>query len=276
MSNYYVETYKYLIDFHGASHGHFLEYVINTWIYNGPRVEIFTNLGTSHLPRKNPIYQEHRMIKCGHFTEYNISHDAPEKVVRITVNGKAAQQIHIVNVMYRSGDVPLETKYKMIPLDVVDNPSLLRTNWFSKFTDAEHIYKLDYEWLWPQTPAFEFPMDHLYDLTAFYQTLQQCADFLEQRFTPDQELCAIWKKFIEMNQGLQCYKKSRQIVESALTNQDFVFDSNESEQALINVMLTDTVNLYDGPLFEDHTYPTNAKQIWQHIQRHINEFDDKF
>jgi hypothetical protein len=119
-------------------------------------------------------------------------------------------------------------------------------------------------------------MENLYELTAFYQTLQECAAFLEQKFTPDQELCTVWQKFIEMNQGLQCYKKSKQIVELALTDQDFVFDSNESEQALINVILTTTVNLYDGPLFNNNTYPTNTKQFWQYIQRHLNEFDSKF
>jgi hypothetical protein len=44
-----------LIDFHGATHGHFLEYIINTWIYQGSRVDnVFTELGTCHNPGNNP------------------------------------------------------------------------------------------------------------------------------------------------------------------------------------------------------------------------------
>jgi hypothetical protein len=277
MSNQHIKKYKYLIDFHGASHGHFLEYVINTWIYNGPRVpRVFTELGTSHLPKQNPDYQANCMIKCGHYTEYQVVQDPPEKIVRITVDTKVGQQIHMVNVMHRAGDITLETSYKLIPSDVLDMPALLRTNWFSKLTDAENLYKLDYKWRWPNTDAFEFPMKNLYDLTLFYQTLQRCADFLEQKFTPDQELYTTWQQFIDMNQGLQCYKKSKKIVELALANQDFEFDSNESEQALINAILTNTVNMYDGPLFNDNLYPTNTMQIWQCIQAHLKEFDNKY
>lgn len=277
MSDHHIKKYKYIIDFHGASHGHFLEYVINTWIFNGFRVpRVFTDLGTSHLPRQNFEYQANRMIKCGHYTEHPVVHDRPEKIVRITVDTKVGQQIHMVNVMHRVGDITLDSSYKRIPSDVLDVPVLLRTNWFSKLTDAENLYKLDYKWRWPEADAFEFAMENLYDLTLFYQTLQRCADFLEQKFTPDQELYATWQQFVEMNQGLQCYKKSKKIVELALANQDFEFDSNEFEQALINAILTTTVNMYDGPLFVDNLYPTNTKQIWQYIQAHLNEFDKKY
>lgn len=277
ISNYTRKDFKYLIDFRGASHGHFLEYVINTWIYNGPKVlEVFTDLGTSHLPRLDSDYQQSCMIKCGHYSELNIEQTVPEKVVRVTVNEKVSQQIHMVNVMYRVGDVTLKGSYKRIPSDVVNTPVLLRTNWFSKLTDIENTYKLDHTWYWPEIESFEFPMKACYDITEFYQTLQNCADFLGQKFTPDQELCRVWNKFVEQNQGLHCYKKSKKIVELSLADEDFEFDSNAAEQALINTILTTTVNLYDGPLFEDNTYPTNTKQIWQCIQHHLDKFDTKY
>lgn len=276
-SNSTRRDFKYVIDFHGASHGHFLEYVINTWIYNGPRAtEVFTDLGTSHLPRLDPAYQQSRMIKCGHYTELKIDQTVPEKVVRVTVNEKASQQIHMVNVMYRVGDVTLDGSYKLIPPDVVNTPALLRTNWFSKLTDIENTYKLDHTWRWPESESFEFPMKSLYTITEFYETLQCCASFLGQKFTPDQELSRVWNEFVGKNQGLQCYKKSNKIVELALANQDFEFESSAPEQALINSILITTVNLYDGPLFEDNIYPTNTKQIWQCIQQHLDKFDSKY
>ena len=38
------------IDFHGSTHGHFLEYVINAWIMGMPRESqsVFTNTGACH------------------------------------------------------------------------------------------------------------------------------------------------------------------------------------------------------------------------------------
>jgi hypothetical protein len=266
-----------VIDFHGASHGHFLEYLINTWIFNCPRVpEVFTDLGTSHLPRKDNAYTFNRQIRCGHFTEKNIPCPAPEKIVRVTVNSRVEQQIHMINIMYRVGDVTLEGSYKLIPSDVLKSTAALRTNWFSKLTDIENTYKLDYKWRWPEVDAFEFPMENLYDLTSLCQTMQLCARFLEQKFTPDQEFYAVWNKFIELNQGLQCYRTSKKIVELALGDIDFAFDLTVPEQALTNAMLTTTANMHDGPLFVDEQYATNSKQIWQHICTHLAEFDNKF
>jgi hypothetical protein len=277
MSNYLRKDFNYVIDFHGASHGHFLEYLINTWIYNGPRVpRVFTDLGTSHMPRLDPDYRDGCMIKCNHYTELNIENSVPEKIVRISIDDQPSQWIHMVNVMYRVGDVSLEKSYTRIPSEVVKSPSSLRTNWFSKLTDAENTYKIDYEWRWPESDAFYFPMHHLYDLTALYQTMNQCAAFLEQKFTPDQEFCKVWKEFVEFNQGLQCYQRSKKIVEMAFENKDFEFEAIEPEQALINVLLATTVNMHDGTLFTDDQYPTNTKQLWTIIKTHLDEFDNKF
>lgn len=275
---HHQNTYKYIIDFHGASHGNFLEYVINTWIYNGPKIsKVFTDLGTCHLPRYDLDYLKHRMIKCEHYTEkqYNPIH-SPEKIVRITVSTRLEKQIHMINLMHRPGDITLENSYKAIPPTVVNSPALLRNDWFGKLTDVTNSYKLDYEWRWPDVGAFEFPFECFYDLTKFYKTLQRCADFLEQKFVPDQVLYATWHEFIKMNQGAQCYAKSKKIVELALGNQDFDFDSNEYEQAFINVILGDTANICSGSLFTDSQYPTNTKQIWQCIQQHLDNFDSKF
>jgi hypothetical protein len=266
-----------VIDFHGASHGHFLEYLINTWIFNGPRVpKVFTDLGTSHLPREDISYTFNRQIKCGHFTENNIPCATTEKIVRVTVNSRIEQQIHMINVMHRIGDVTLEGSYKLIPSDVLKSTATLRNNWFSKLTDIENSYKLDYKWRWPEIDAFEFPMENLYDLTLLCQTMQLCASFLDQKFTLDQEFYAVWNKFIELNQGLQCYRLSKKVVELALGNINFAFDLTVPEQALTNAILTTTVNMHDGPLFVDEQYATNARQIWQHIQTHLDEFDNKF
>ena len=270
-------TYKNIIDFYGASHGHFLEYLINTWIFDGLRVStVFTDLGTSHLPKQEQSYRSTSQISCGHFTEKNAPSQVPTKIVRVTANSQVEQQIHMVNVMYRAGDITLDTSYKMIPTDVLKSTVALRTNWFSKLTDIENNYKLDHIWRWPEVDAFEFPMENLYDLILLCQTMQSCANFLEQKFTPDQEFYTVWNKFIELNQGLQCYLKGKKVIELALGNIDFALDLTVTEQAMVNAILTTTVNMHDGPLFINEQYATNTKQIWPHIQSHLAEFDYKF
>jgi hypothetical protein len=266
-----------IIDFHGATHGHFLEYIINSWIFNGPRVgQVFTDLGTSHLPRQDARYQHSRMIECDHFTEKSYDRSCPKKIVQVNVKTSVGRWIHMVNVMYRVGDVTLPNSYKLIPDHVVGSPAKLRMDWFSKFLDDENSYPLDYVWNWPEVTGFDFPMENLYNLSTFYQTLHECAAYLEQKFTPDQELYTIWKKFMELNQGTQIYNKSKQIVELALGQENYEFSSIEPEQALINVLLSQIIGIHDGPLFTNNIYPTNTIEIWTLIRDHLNNFDNRF
>jgi hypothetical protein len=61
------------IDFYSGSHGHFLEYVINTYIFKGSKIKnIFTDLGTSHLIRDDISYMDQRMVEARHYSEFNL------------------------------------------------------------------------------------------------------------------------------------------------------------------------------------------------------------
>jgi hypothetical protein len=266
-----------IIDFRGATHGHFLEYVINSWIFGGPRVtQVFTELGTSHRPGQDNRYLHSRLIKCGHFTESSIDRSCPKKIIQINVKTPVGRWIHMINVMYRAGDIALPNSYKCIPEDIVSSPAKLRMNWFSKFRDEENSYPLDHVWNWPEVNGFDFPMENLYDLSAFYKTLHECAAYLEQKFTPDHELYTIWKKFMQLNQGIQIYNKSKQIAELALGQENYKFSSVEPEQALTNVLLSETVGIHDGPMFTNDVYPTNTIEIWKSVKDHLDNFDNRF
>lgn len=267
-----------LIDFHGATHGHFLEYIVNTWIYQGPRVDnVFTELGTCHKPQRNPTYLAGRQIYCGHFTELGVGGNvSPKKLVRITTDTDRGKMIHMINNMYRVGDITLLGSYQNIPAEVRNSAVRLRNDWYSKLVDDENQYRLHYEWRWTTTPSFEFPMENLYDLSMLYQTMYDCASYLEQRFVPDQELYQIWHQFMDLNQGVQMFNKCKKLVESALAQHSVEFDSTEPEQALINVMLGHVVGLFDGPLFSHDQYPTNTMALWDHVVTQLNTFDQKF
>ena len=64
------------IDFHGSTHGHFLEYVTNVYIMQTTpsKTSIFKPpTYSAHAPDDN--YKDNRLIKCGHFSnpKYNLS-----------------------------------------------------------------------------------------------------------------------------------------------------------------------------------------------------------
>jgi hypothetical protein len=269
-----------LIDFHGATHGHFVEYIINTWIYQGPRVDnAFTELGTCHNPRQDANYCKNLQIWCNHFTELSKERpylSTPVKIVRITVDTQEGKIIHMINNMYRVADITLERSYQKIPLNVRSSPSRLRNDWYSKLTDRENQYRLDYAWRFPEVLAFEFAMESLYDATALYRTMQECAAYLEQRFIPDVKFYETWQQFITLNQGVQMFNKCKHLVESTLAKHSIDFDSIAPEQALINAMLGQTVGIFDGVLFANDQYPTNTLELWDLVLNHLDVFDQKF
>ena len=102
-----------LLDFYSGSHGHFLEYLINVYIFQCPLVDkFFTNLGTSHGIRNSSNYMNSRLIVAGHYSEFNIPIADPTSVVRIQLNSDYGKAIYQINVDCRTGDIPTEKKRK--------------------------------------------------------------------------------------------------------------------------------------------------------------------
>ena len=62
----------------------------------------------------------------------------------------------------------------------------------------------------------------------------------------------------------------------SLAGNNIEFDSTICEQALINSMLTQTVGIFDGELFDRDNYPSNTSQLWNQIDRHLKTFDQRF
>jgi hypothetical protein len=266
-----------LLDFFSGSHGHFLEYVINTWLFKGPRVaNIFTDLGTSHLIRKNTSYLQHRIIESGHYSEFNYDQGTPDKVIRISINDSWANWIYQINVLSRAGDIPLEKKLSLTPLSVRLNPSKLRNEWYAKFNLVENGYSVPGNWRWQDISSFDFPMESLFDPIDFYHELYKLSNFLETTFVPDIELSNLLHEFLNKNQGWTHYKDCKNIIRAVFSGNNVEFSSNEILQALINSSLTESIGMFDGDLFDCCEYPTSTSQIWQLIEKHLHTFDSKF
>ena len=77
---------KFLIDFEPGAHGHFLELVLNKYVfgvkYDGD--DIFQSSGAAHKIRLNQDYQKNKFVGSGHFFWSNWSYPKlTEKVVVI-------------------------------------------------------------------------------------------------------------------------------------------------------------------------------------------------
>jgi hypothetical protein len=268
---------KIYLDFFSGSHGHFLEYVINTWLFKGPRVKnIFNSLGTSHYIRSDSKYMSNRVVTAKHYSEFNIDPNTPDQVIRVSILDDYAKWIYQVNVIERAGDIPAEKKNKEIPDTIKNIPHVFRNNWYSKFNFEENGYVYPGNWRWQEIPAFDFPMESLFDITEFYRVLYKLSNFLNTTFVPDHELAQLLESFLLKNQGWQSYSKCKTIVHESLTGNNIDFDSNICEQALINSMLTQTIGVFDGELFDSDSYPSNTSQLWNLIDQHLKTFDQRF
>ena len=265
------------LDFFSGSHGHFLEYVINTWLFKGPRVpHIFTNLGTSHGIRNNQKYMQHRVIQAAHYSEFAIPLYNPSKLIKVTINRPWANWVYQINIVARAGDIPLEKKIMQVPESVRNEANKLRNNWYAKFNFTDNGYNLPGNWTRPDLPSFNFPMESLFDTVKFYTELYKLADFLETTFVPDQELSALLDEFLNKNQGWQYYTKSKQLVAYAFAGKKVEFTSDEILQALINSMLSASVGVFDGKLFDHDSYPSDTLGLSTMISQHLETFDQRF
>lgn len=263
------------LDFYSGSHGHFLEYLINTYIFRGPKVPLMTDLGTCHLAKKNTEYLANQVIKCGHYSEFNLpTNHSPEKIIRISVKSELERICYQINVFCRAGDIPSNNKILSIPIGIRNNPARLRNDFYSKFYNDG--YCIPDQWRWPAVPYYEFPLENLYDLQKLYCGLKKISDFLQHSFNPDQTLAILWQDFMNKNHGWIKWNRMQQILTNVLMNKDIKIELDVIEQALLNYMLTESYNIHDGKLFENSEYPTNTGEIYSIIQQHVTNFDLRF
>lgn len=261
-----------LLDFYSGSHGHFLEYLINAYIFRCPRVDnIFTKLGTSHGIRKNVDYMDSRIIVAGHYSEFNLPTADPTSVIRIKVDSDYSKIVYQINVDCRAGDIPVEKKKEKIPTDIQLDPNLLQNDYFSKIKFPEYGYTIPGNWRWSDTASvYNFPMESLFDLTALYTEMYKLSSFLNHSWNPDASLPKIWNEFIKANHGVQAWKKCKNILEMSLADEPMEFNCTPWEQALLNLMAQQSIGC---SLNEINDFPKNTQEIHRTIHRYIETFD---
>jgi hypothetical protein len=267
----------YLIDFWGGSHGHFLEYVVNCWIFGIPRVEnLFNENGACHGAKGNREYQHKSFVRCGHYSQFDVPIDHNNKVIRIIIDDFLGYCCYQINVIHRAGDIPKSQKELFIPADTRNNPVALRMDYYSKFMMDEHGWPIPDRWKFQDCEILEINMVDLYDFVSFMSLLRKIADFFKSTFVPDSELVAVWQEFMHKNQGWNTWILCKEILKDIISGNERIIDLEIEQQALLNVMLSKICSLHDGKLFFDTIYPNNTIVIHEIINEHLTNFDSRF
>ena len=259
------------IDFHGSTHGHFLEYVSNVYIMQtDPGAgELFNSLGAAHAV--DNVYLKNRQIECGHYSSDNVKFKDTDQVIRIVIDpgNDVYFFIALTNLMHRAGDIDFEEKMLSIPDTIRQDSVAYRKNWYSKFNERHSYSNFYKEFGQISQPVFEFSFESFYSFPEFCKNLNKIAVFLNQTFFPDKSLFELWEKFIKMNQGFQSYNKCNTILENIFANRNMEIDCTIIEQGWINYNLSKMCRMYNGSMFEQQQFPTNTQDIYQEIEHHL-------
>jgi hypothetical protein len=262
------------IDFHGSTHGHFLEYVANVYIMQTApsRTSIFKPpTYTAHSP--DNYYLQSRIIECGHFSNpvYKLSISPTDTIIRIKLDSSKDNMffIALTNLMHKAGDIGVENQQLLIPQDIRSCLVSLRNNWYSKFNERELYASYYTNFPSINNKVFEFTFESFFSFKDFCTELSKLAKFLNQMFYPDQSLYNLWTNFISVNQGWQSYVKCNFLLDAMLSNQSVAIDCTVIEQGWINYNLSKICQLFDGPVFDQDVYPKNAMEVYALIQEHL-------
>ena len=259
------------LDFHGSTHGHFLEYVINVWIFKTKKSasSIFNENGASHNVDNN--YLQDRKIICGHFSRADSRGIEPnDDVIRITIDEKNDTEFFIAftNLLYRAGDLGFEKQLLAVPSDILDNRVALRKNFYAKLNQRDLYANFYKEFSSVGNLLHKFPFTAFYSFELFCIALNELAFALDQTFFPDSSLFLLWQEFIAKNQGWHSYNHCNRIIKDIFSNADQEINCTAVEEAWINFNLSKICRIYSGRMFDEETYPA-CREIYQDIQQFL-------
>lgn len=262
------------IDFHGSTHGHFLEYVVNTWIMGMPEESqsVFTDTGACH--NFSESYKNSRKVYCGHWNWSGYKRQLPhEPVIRITIDRFDDRLFYIalVNRWYRSGDVSFEQKMLDIPDHVRQDQAALRDQYFYKYQYRDKHIDHYHDFQPIPNPVQEFPFAAFFSWSEFCTGLHKIADFLQRPFCPTKSLYKLWQEFIRINQGWHSYQHCEKILQSVFDDQSHSIECTAYEEGWLNYTIFKITGQQPNELFKNQEYPRTTDQFYQMIQSYVRK-----
>ena len=273
------------LDFASGLHGHFLEYVINHYIFRGIKLDnIFQSSGAVDRINVYTEYQNSKAVHCGHYSSFEYPWDAKTEQVIFIRHAPELDFVLLTNIYHRCHPVAAQQfdfdaeKIKQYHRDVMLSDSTeewkLKNNWFSKLSERHFDHTARY----PQTdlPVFEFDLACFFDFVKFVKELQRVSEFVNLTFHYDSSLYDLWEEFMSRNQGYKLHTEANKIFAHACANRSYNIPCDWKLHAYLNHVLTKSFRLYDGVLHSDQPYPTDTCELYQIIAQHLVEFDNRF
>jgi hypothetical protein len=272
------------LDFAPGLHGHFLELVINKYIYGIPfgGQTIFQSSGAAHPINLDQDYQKSKIVHRGHFSSFNYAFSKNTEKIIFVKHEPLLDFVLLTNIYYRCHPTAIDSlDFNVDDITAFHRSFLfagsdleLRNNWFAKLNERH----FDHTLMTPNTnlPIYNFDYKCFFNFWDFCQELKNTSRFLNETFKFDQSLCLLWDEFISRNQGWQLYNLGTNLVDAALRGHDLPIPDNWKLHAFINFKLSTIFDLYDGKLFEQDKYPATTLELLSIITQHVKNFDNRW
>jgi len=274
------------IDFAPGLHGHFLEYIINRYLFgiNCQVDNIFQSSGAVHAINTDLQYQANKIAQRGHYSSFNTQMATNTSGIVFIKHNSKLDFVLLTNIYYRchpdSFNVldfnvrEIEKLHLTMMTTDAQTPKELRANWFAKLSERHFEMIEDY----PNTtiPIFDFDFASFFSLPEFLQELKRTSKFLNITFKFDQSLSLLWQDFMSRNQGYQLYLLGQEILSSIYNRESKSIPDDWKLQAYLNSEIAKTFDLYDGILYNKDKYPNDTLEVYEIIHNHVKDFDNRF
>jgi len=277
--------FRIALDFAPGSHGHFLELVLNKYVYGVPfeSDKIFQSSGAVHAININQDYQSQKIVHRGHFSSFKYSYPAGTQKVVFIDHDPELDFVLLTNIFYRCHrdsinvddfdvDAITATHKRFL---ITGNTDLdFRNNWFAKLNERH----FDHASMRPDTqlPVYNFDYKSFFDLNNFCMEIQKTAHFLQETFKFDYTLAELWQEFINLNQGWVLREQAHSILQSTLSKHEVSIPNDWKLHAYLNFRLSQMFDLHDGTLYNTHLYPTTTGELLAVVQDHLATFDSRW
>lgn len=219
-----------LLDFFPGTNGNFLEYIINTFIFDIESVDDpFTDLYTVKCANFSEEYHRTRKCLATHWTalEVNYSLDIQNRLIRIIVDPDdlVSKLIHRINHVYRVGDVP----FMSVSNDVKQDDFLLRTQLQHEFSKLRDLVP----WRPHNGPTLEINFMDFYERDKFLEMLHSIAVFLGRSPRKISAALPYYETYIKHNHGWIFYNRAVDFINRSIFANHPPEELNLVEQAVV-------------------------------------------
>lgn len=275
------------IDFSPGTHGHFLSYVINQYIFNIDVIveDIFQSSGAAHTINVVPAFLQKRMCLHGHYSYFGFPYPVTVDKIVFIKHDPGLDFLLLTNIYHRchpdvvqGNDMDVEDIKKLHLAQMFSQnktPKDLRNDWYAKLQER-HLKTCEFAQP-TDLKKYDFDFSAFFDTARFIKELSLCADFLNQRVHFSRSLVDLHQKFLKINQGYQKWLQAQTLMQHILQDQSMPIDHDDWQiQAVINHILGDLFKVYDGCLWTDENYPNDARIIHAIIQDFVDHYDDRY